>query len=194
MQIIADNIGESPKNYLASYLPKVADEAGLNHGYELVVVATNHLQAAGAVKQYRHLAEKADFLLFTANWEGTGEIDALIPSSCCLWGFSVSSGTRDADGILYANIQKQYRISELHDLHTLRLEIIMEMFERAGLIADVKPDIIRWQWVHHAINAGLIGTALYMGQPSGRGHRHGGVAAHGPRCQRRLSRTRETWG
>ncbi len=40
---------------------------------------------------------------------------------------------------------------------------ITEMFGKAGLIADVKPDIIRWQWVHHSINAGIIGTALYMG-------------------------------
>jgi len=37
------------------------------------------------------------------------------------------------------------------------------MLGGAGFTADIKADIIKWQWVHHAIDAGVIGTALYMG-------------------------------
>jgi 2-dehydropantoate 2-reductase len=160
---VLDLRGDSPTNYLTSYLPRIVDNPAPKDGYELVLVATNHLQAASAVRQYRELVPEADFLMFTANWQGTVEIEALLPRSRYLWGFSVSSGGRDGDGVLYANIQKQYRIGELNGSRTQRLERIIEMFGRAGLVADIKTNIIEWQWVHHAINAGLIGTALYIG-------------------------------
>jgi len=160
---VLDLRGDSPRSYPASYLPRMVDDPVPEDGYELVLVATNHLQAASAVRQYRELVPEADFLMFTANWEGTGEIDALLPRSRYVWGFSVSSGGRDEDGVLYANIQKQYRIGELDGSRTPRLERITELFGRAGFVADIKTNIIEWQWVHHAINAGLIGTALYMG-------------------------------
>ncbi len=35
--------------------------------------------------------------------------------------------------------------------------------ERAGFTLDIKPNIIEWLWVHHAINAGGIGTCLWAG-------------------------------
>ncbi len=160
---VFDLRGDSPRKYPALYLPRIVDDPVPEDGYELVLVATNHLQAASAVRQYRERVPGADFLMFTANWAGTGEIDALLPRSLYLWGFSVSSGGRDKDDVLYANIQNQYRIGELDGSRTPRLERIIELFGRAGFIADIKPNIIEWQWVHHAINAGLIGTALYLG-------------------------------
>lgn len=166
---VLDMRGDSPRNYLTSYLPKVVDDVAPGEGYELVMVATNHFQAASAVRQYRDLVPGADFLMFTANWEGTGEIDALMPRSRYLWGFSVASGARDNDGVLYANIQKTYRIGELNGSRMPRLERIIEMFGKAGLSPDIKANIIEWQWVHHAIDAGVIGTALYMGGLPGEG-------------------------
>jgi len=160
---VLDMRGDSPKNYLTSYLPKVVDDIAPGECYELVMVPTKHFQAAGAIRQYRDLVPGADFLMFTANWEGTAEIDALLPRPRFLWGFSVASGGRGEDGVMYANIQKHYCIGELDGSRTPRLERIVEMFGKAGLAADIKPNIIEWQWVHHAIVAGLIGTALYMG-------------------------------
>jgi ketopantoate reductase len=87
------------------------------------------------------------------------EVDALLPRSRYLWGFSASSAARGEDGGLYANIRKQYRIGELDGSLTSRLTRIIELFERAGFTLDIKSNIIEWQWVHHAIDAGLIGTA-----------------------------------
>jgi len=154
---------DSPKNYQTVYLPKLTDEVSPEAGYELVVVATNHLQAAGAVRQYCDLVPDASFLMFTANWEGTGEFDKLLSRSRYLWGFSVSSGARGEDGLLYANIQKSYRIGELDGSRTPRLEQIIALFARAGMNPDIKSNIIEWQWVHHAIDAGMLGAALYKG-------------------------------
>jgi ketopantoate reductase len=161
---ILDLRRESPRNYEAVYLPKLVDEVSPDDGYQLIVVATNHLQAAGAVRQYCDLVPDASFLMFTANWEGTAEIDNLLSRSRYLWGFSVSSGARGEDGVLYANIQKSYRIGELEGSRTPRLERVIALFKKAGLTPDIKSNIIEWQWIHHAIDAGVLGTALYEGR------------------------------
>ena len=55
-------------------------------GFDLVIVATKHYQAAQAIQQYLPGASGAMFLLFTANWDGLGEIDRLLPRSSILWG------------------------------------------------------------------------------------------------------------
>ena len=160
---VLDLRGDSAKNYQAVYMPKLTDEVSPEAGYELVMVATNHLQAIGAVRQYCELVPDASFLMFTANWEGTGEFDKLLSRSRYLWGFSISSGARGEDGVLYANVQKSYRIGELDGSRTPRLERIVALLARAGMNPDLKANIIEWQWVHHAIDAGMIGTALYKG-------------------------------
>jgi 2-dehydropantoate 2-reductase len=161
---VLDLRSDSPRNYQAVYLPELVDEVSPESGYQLVVVATNHLQATEAVRQYCDLVPNASFLMFTANWEGTAEIDKLLSRSRYLWGFSVSSGARGEDGVLYANIQESYRIGELDGSHTPRLERIVALFAKAGFSSDIKPNIIEWQWIHHAIDAGVIGTALYEGR------------------------------
>ncbi|MCJ7654859.1 MAG: hypothetical protein MUO97_06090 [Dehalococcoidia bacterium] len=160
---VLDLRGDSPKNYQTVYLPKLVDEVSPEDGYELVLVATNHLQATGAVRQYCDLAPDASFLMFTANWEGTGEFDELLSRPRYLWGFSISTGARGDDGVLYANVQKSYRIGELDGSRTPRLERIIALFARAGMNPDIKSNIIEWQWVHHAIDAGMLSTALYKG-------------------------------
>lgn len=160
---VLDMRGEAPRNYQAVYQPKLVDAVSPADRYELVIVATNHLQAADAVRQYRALASTADFLLFAGNWEGTGEIDALLPRSRYLWGFSVASGARGTDGVLYANLQKTYRIGELDGSRSSRLEKLIRMFGKAGLSPDLKPNIIEWLWVHFATDAGILGVALSLG-------------------------------
>jgi 2-dehydropantoate 2-reductase len=161
---VLDLRGDSPRHYDAVYLPRVVEEVSPTDGHDLVMVATNQLQAAYAVRQYRDLVPAyASFLMFTANWDGTGEIDALLPRPRYLWGYSVCSGARGGDGTLYANVQRTYRIGEIDGSSTPRLESIIKTFGEAGLAADIKPNIIEWLWVHHAINAGMIGATIYTG-------------------------------
>jgi len=154
---------EREKHYTATYMPRIVEQVGPKDGFELVIVATNHYQAADVVSQYKSLVPDADVLLFTGNWEGTGQIDAILPRTRYLWGFSVSSGARDSDGVLYANLQKTFRVNELDGRRTERLDRIITMFQAAGISPDIKPDIIGWLWVHFAIDAGMIGAAIYSG-------------------------------
>jgi len=160
---VLDLRGESTKNYRSIYEPRLTDYVSPADGYELVLVATNHIQSVEAARQYRDLAPAASFLMFTANWNGIDEFDKILTRPRYLWGFSVSTGARGDDGTLYINMQKTYRIGELDGSHTSRLERITALFETAGMHPDIKPNIIEWQWVHHAINAGLLGAALFKG-------------------------------
>ncbi|HEX7364909.1 MAG TPA: 2-dehydropantoate 2-reductase N-terminal domain-containing protein [Dehalococcoidia bacterium] len=160
---ILDLRGDSANSYQAVYKPNLTDEVSPDDKYELVMVATNHLQAIGAVRQYCNLAPEASFLMFTANWDGTDEYDKLLSRPRYLWGFSISTGARGEDGVLYANVQKSYRIGELDGSRTPRLERIVALFARAGMNPDIKSNIIEWQWVHHAIDAGMLGATLYKG-------------------------------
>jgi len=144
------------------YLPKVVEEVSPHDGYELVIVATKQYQAAEAVGEFKDRAPSATFLMFTANWEGPQAIDALLPRSRYLWGYAAASGGY-LDNLLIANMRDDVRLGELDGSHTPRLEAIIKLFGKADIRADLKPDIIEWLWIHHAINAGTVGTALYAG-------------------------------
>ncbi|MGZ4731184.1 MAG: 2-dehydropantoate 2-reductase N-terminal domain-containing protein, partial [Terriglobales bacterium] len=65
------------KNKRVSYAPKAVAQINPSDGFELVIVATKHYQAAQAIHPYLPGASGAMFLLFTVNWDGPGEIDRL---------------------------------------------------------------------------------------------------------------------
>jgi ketopantoate reductase len=153
----------APEKYMAVYRPKVVDEVSPDDGYDLVMVATNHLQAADAVKEYRDRAPSADFLMFCANWNGPGEFDALLGRGRYLWGYSVFSGASGDDGVLYANIQRTYRIGELPGGPEGMLDKINETFLTAQIAPEIKESIVEWLWIHFAVNAGVLGTTLAQG-------------------------------
>jgi 2-dehydropantoate 2-reductase len=108
-------------------------------------------------------APGATFLLFTANWDGTEEIDRLLPRSSILWGYSAASGGPDAQRILIATVNPTVRFGMLEGSDAEKFKAVTELFQRAGFTLDIKPNIIEWLWVHHAINAGTIGIALWAG-------------------------------
>jgi ketopantoate reductase len=151
-----------PRTRRVGYVPRVVDAVSPGGGFELVIVATKHYQAADAVREYRECLPDATFLLFTANWDGLAAIDAVLPRSRYLWGYSVASGGRRGDQLLI-NMAASVRLGELDGVQTPRLQAIVELFARAGIRGEVQANIIEWLWVHHAINAGTIGTALYAG-------------------------------
>lgn len=85
-----------------------------------------------------------------------------MPRSRYLWGYSAASGGRRGDELLI-NMAATVRLGELDGAETPRLQAIIDLFARAGIRGEVQANIIEWLWVHHAINAGTIGTALYAG-------------------------------
>ena len=154
---------EYPKHALVTYVPKTVQHITPSDGFDLVIVATKHYQAAQAVQQYLPGAPSAIYLLFTANWDGTAEIDRLLPRSSMLWGYAEATGGVDAQGILIATVNPSVRLGMLEGSDPDKFKGVTELFQRAGFALDIKPNIIEWLWVHHAINAGTIGIALWAG-------------------------------
>jgi len=152
-----------PKHTRVTYAPKTVGQIGPSDGFDLVIVATKHYQAAQAVQQYLPDAPRAIFLLFTANWDGTEEIDRLLPRSSILWGYAEATGGVDAQGILIATVNPAVRLGMLEGSDPGKFKAVTELFQGAGFTLDIKPSIVEWLWVHHAINAGGIGIALWAG-------------------------------
>ena len=160
---VMDLRGGAPECYITVYNPRIVDEVAAGNHYDLVIVATNHLQSVNAARQYKDALPKSDFLMFCANWKGTAEIDAMLSRSRYLWGYSVFSGARGDDGVLYANIQKTYRIGGLPGNPPGLLEKVIHIFSRGGMVSEIKENIIEWLWVHHANNSGILGTFMANG-------------------------------
>jgi 2-dehydropantoate 2-reductase len=152
-----------PKHTQATYAPQTVAHIGRPGGFDLVIVATRHYQAVDAIRQYLPDVPGATILLFTANWDGTEEIDRILPRSSALWGYAKATGGVDPRGILVASVDPAVRMGMLPGSDPDRFQAVAELFQRAGFTLDVKPNIVEWLWVHHAINAGGIGVCLWAG-------------------------------
>jgi 2-dehydropantoate 2-reductase len=152
-----------PKNTRVTYSPRTVRQIAPGDGFDLVIVATKHYQAAEAIRQYLPGAPGATYLLFTANWDGTAEIDGLLPRSSMLWGYAAASGGPDAQGVLIVTVAPTVRFGMLEGSDPEKFKAVTELFQRAGFALDIKPNIVEWLWVHHAINAGGIGVCLWAG-------------------------------
>ena len=152
-----------PKHLRATYTPKTVWQIGPFDGFDFVIVATKHYQAAQAIREYLPGAPHATYLLFTANWDGTSEIDRLLARSSMLWGYAAASGGPDEQGVLIVTVNPTVRFGMLEGSDPDKFKAATEMFERAGFTLDIKANIVEWLWVHHAINGGGIGTALWAG-------------------------------
>jgi 2-dehydropantoate 2-reductase len=152
-----------PKHTRVNYTPKTVRQISPSDGFDLVIVATKHYQAVQAIQQYLADAPGATILLFTANWDGTEDIDRILARSSALWGYAKASGGVDARGILVATVDPAVRLGMLEGSDPDKFKAVAELFQSAGFNLDVKPNIIEWLWVHHAINAGGIGVCLWAG-------------------------------
>jgi len=160
---VLDMREEDPTPILHLYPPKVVEEVSPEDGYDLVMVPTKHYQLAGALRDYRdRVGPETRFLIFTANWEGPQVVDEFLPRTHYTWGYSSTSGGPSGD-VLCMNLRKDYRIGRIDGSPDSLLESVIELFGRAGFEPDLKVDMLAWLLAHHALNAGIIGAALYAG-------------------------------
>ena len=86
-----------------------------------------------------------------------------MPLASILWGYAAASGGPDPEGILIVTVNPSVRFGMLEGSDPEKFKAVTELFQRAGFTLDIKPNIIEWLWVHHAINAGGIGICLWAG-------------------------------
>jgi len=80
-----------------------------------------------------------------------------------LWGYAAASGGPDDQGVLVATVNPTVRLGMLEGSDPNKFKAVTELFQAAGFTLDIKPKIVEWLWVHHAINAGGIGICLWAG-------------------------------
>ena len=159
---VLDGRGGGETHYRAHYTPPLLEDVTPGDGFELVIVPTQASQAAAAVAQLKDRCPEALFLLFTSNWRGPAEIDALLSRDRYLWGYSACAGGYDGP-VVVANLAPVVRLGEWEGRDTPQLRSLVSLFQRGDFEADIKPDIIEWLWAHQGVNSGMIGAALWAG-------------------------------
>lgn len=161
---VLDLRSDPPTEMRTIYEPSVVEDVGPSDAFDLVMVPTKQYQQLKALRQFApRVGPSARFLMFCANWEGTEAIDAIVPRDRYVWGYAAASGGPDAEGVAVVSLRPDYRIGPMAGTDPALLKQVVDLFARARLTADCKPDMLEWLWVHHATNAALIGSTLWAG-------------------------------
>ncbi len=154
--------GNYPENVIQKYYPKLVEDVSEKDNYELIMIPTRHYQLIETIKELKNKKVSGTFLFFTNNWEGTDEIDDLVPRSKYLWGYASSVGGF-INGKMILNISKDYRIGLIEGNTKSKYCSVINLFRKACFEPDEKKNMIHWLWLHHAIIAGQVGSILYFG-------------------------------
>jgi 2-dehydropantoate 2-reductase len=151
--------------YEVDYPIQVTERLSPHDGFDLYLVSVRHYQLPSILPLVAANAGTADVLFFNNLWTGPEPIDAALPRSTYLWGFPTAGGGF-IDGMLDAALLDDIHLGEIDGTRSPRLARIAGVFQNARVASDVRTDIVHWQWVHFAINAGVVGTALKVGSAS----------------------------
>ena len=138
------------------------EEVRPNDGYELVIVPVNAQQLIEALHTLIPcVGDIATFLILSSNWEGTTEIDALLPRQRYLLGYADGGGTV-RNGAYWTNLGAEIHLGVLEGQSAEKLAQVKALFEKADMKPDVQPNILHWLWVHNASAVGFAaGFAKY---------------------------------
>jgi len=158
------------------YRPALAER--IDPGYDLILASVRHYQV-GALLPVLAAAE-GDVLFFNNLWTTFAPIDRALGPGRYLWGFPVAGGGWDGDR-LEAALLGEVQLGEVDGRSTDRLSRVAALFESCGLGVTIPAAIGTWLWVHFAIEAGVIGSVIAVGDVeeflNDRGHLQDAVLA-----------------
>jgi 2-dehydropantoate 2-reductase len=141
------------KQFIGRYPIRVTETLNPSDGYELVIVPIKHFRLVETLKQIVPQTGNADYLLLTQNWDGTAEIDAILPQSRYLYGDAKAGGSFK-DGTLIATIAS-VDIGQVDSRQDACLKKAMALFESADIQTTVHDNILHYLWVQYALTGGL---------------------------------------
>ncbi|HTP02292.1 MAG TPA: 2-dehydropantoate 2-reductase N-terminal domain-containing protein [Anaerolineales bacterium] len=161
LDVLDERKGHKPDN-ITHYALKCSENVTPDDGYELVILPVNANQLTGALRDLIPcVGEKTSFLVFTSNWEGTAEIDAMLQRARYLLGYPDGGGTIRG-GLYWANLGAEVHLGKLDGQSAELLEQVGKLFEKADMKPDLQPEILHWLWVHNASAVGFAaGYARY---------------------------------
>jgi len=142
------------RNFIGAYAIRATETLAPSDGFDVVIVPTKPYQLAAALRQIVPLTGNADYLLLTQNWNGTAEIDSILPRSRYIFGDAHAGGVFK-DGLLVATIMSDIVLGQVDGGPGAVLKKFTALFEGIGLKVVLPENILHYIWVQYAINAGL---------------------------------------
>lgn len=141
------------RNFTGHYPIRVTETLDSPEGYELIIIPTKHYHLVETLKQIVPQAGSADFLLLTQNWDGTDEIDAILPPSRYVFGDAKAGGKFERDKLI-ATIAS-VDVGQVGGRRDACLEKVVALCESAQVGITVHENILHYLWVQYAITGGL---------------------------------------
>jgi 2-dehydropantoate 2-reductase len=142
------------RNFTGKYDIKLTETLSPADGYDAVIVPTKPYQLLEVLRQIVPLTGGADYLLLTQNWNGTAEIDAVLPQSRYIFGDAHAGGIWK-DDLLIATIMNDIILGQVDGGRDPVLQKFTALFEGIQLKVIIPENILHYIWVQYAINAGL---------------------------------------
>ena len=139
--------------FVGHYAIQATETLNPSDNYDLVIVPTKHFQLIEALKQIVPQVGNADFLLLTQNWDGTTEIDAILPPSRYVYGDAKAGGTFQ-NGNLIATIDS-VDLGQVDNRQDECLKKTLALFKSADIKVTLHDNILHYLWVQYAITGGL---------------------------------------
>jgi ketopantoate reductase len=151
---LLDNRKGHDKHYIGQYTIRVTETLSYSDSFELVIVPTKPYQLMDVLQQIVPLTGNADYLLLTQNWNGTTEIDTVLPQSRYIFGDAHAGGVFK-DGTLIGVIMNDIVLGQVDGKQDAILEKFVALFETIQMKTVIPKNILHYIWVQYAINAGL---------------------------------------
>ena len=151
-----------PRWKKAIYRPTVAESVSPSDRFDFVLVPVKHYELAAAVRELKDVQPDGRFVLLSANWDGPGAVDEVLPREQYLWAYPASTGGHDGD-LLVFNLSPQYRTGPVDGTLPPWAKAFDDFLDPLDMRPERKPDMVQWLWLHFAQAAGTIGAVIEAG-------------------------------
>lgn len=156
--------GKNIKEIRDSYKLRTITAFEKQEAYDLILVSVKHGSLDGALEILKNNPVTGDILFFNGLWEDYSHLDGFLDRSRYLWGYPVAGGNIDYNlRKLEGAVLDHIILGEIDGSITDRYNKIEKIFSGAGIKAEAPRNVLHWIWVHMAINAGIISTAMKYG-------------------------------
>jgi 2-dehydropantoate 2-reductase len=153
LDVIDDRKGHKKHNIL-DYAIRYTETISPSDDYELVILPIHFYQVNETLQTLLPLSEKAIFLHFGSNWDGSETVDRLIPREHLLFGFPYGGGEME-NGTYVTYLGPKLYLGTADGKPTQALEQVASLFTKADLQVDMPDNIFHLIWTSHVGAIGL---------------------------------------
>jgi len=158
---LLDSRSGSGSETCARYRPRVVGRLETGRPYDLILASVRHYQVPDLLPVLASGTSTSEILFFSNLWTSFGPVKARLGERF-LWGFPVAGGGFEG-GVLHAALLGAVQLGDPWGRSAGRVERVSGLFSGCGLHVEMQPDILAWLWVHFAVEAGVIATAIKSG-------------------------------